>query len=91
MDKVTKVYGCFNNHYHGYAVEKCIEILDMLEVAKLEHGDIKKRIIRHNIQMRSSAYEAKLEEFGFGGSELGVEDLLLRLTDEVRLERGREI
>jgi len=41
MDKVTKVYGYFNNHYRSYAVENCIEIPEMLEVAKLEHGDIK--------------------------------------------------
>jgi len=24
------VYGFFNNHYHGYAVENCLQVLDML-------------------------------------------------------------
>ena len=29
-EKVKKVYGYFNNHYHGYAVENCLELLEML-------------------------------------------------------------
>ena len=36
-------------------------------------------------------HERKLEEFGFGVSEPGIENLILQLTDTRRLERGREI
>jgi len=90
-DKVEKIYGYFNNHYHGYAVENCIEILEMLGAAKPEQNKIKERIIRHNTEKRPLIYERKLAEFGFDVSESSLEGLLLKLTDSARLERGSEI
>ena len=90
-EKVSKTYGYFNNHYHGYAVENCIEILEMLDSSRPEHKRIKERVIRHNIKRRPLAYERKLEEFGFGVLELGVEDLLLQLSTKSRVERGSKI
>jgi uncharacterized protein YecE (DUF72 family) len=91
QDEVEKVYGYFNNHYHGYAVENCIEILEMLKVAKPEHERVKKRVIRHNLEKRPMMYERKLEDFGVTLPEESVEDLLLKLTDKGRLERGRKV
>jgi len=88
---VDKIYGYFNNHYHGYAVENCIEILEMLNAAKPEHSRIKERIIQHSARRKPLHYEKKLEEFGFGVPEPDIEDLILQLTDTRRLERGREI
>jgi len=90
-NRVDKVYGYFNNHYHGFAIENCIEILEMLNAAKPEHSKVKERIIRHNVRNRPMMYEMKLEEFGVQISELSVEDLLLRLTDRRRFKRGTEI
>lgn len=90
-DKVRKVYGYFNNHYHGYAPENCIEILEMLNQALPEQSRIKEKIIQHNLQKRPLAYDRKLEEFGLGLSDLDVRDLLLKMTDEARIERGSEI
>lgn len=29
-NKAKTVYGYFNNHYHGYAVENCLQVLEML-------------------------------------------------------------
>lgn len=31
--KVKEVYGYFNNHFHGYAVENCLQVLEMLGLA----------------------------------------------------------
>ena len=90
-EKVIKTYGYFNNHYHGYAVENCIEILEMLNASKPEHKPIKERVIRHNVKTRPMAYERKLEDFGFGVLELGVEDLLTQLSTKSRVERGSKI
>jgi len=90
-DKVRKVYGYFNNHYHGYAPENCIEILEMLNLAMPEQTRIKEKIIRHNLQKRPLVYDRKLEEFSLGLADLDVKDLLLKMTDESRIERGREI
>jgi len=90
-NEADKVYGYFNNHYHGFAVENCIEILEMFNAAKPEHQRIKEHIIRHNQPKRTVTHERKLEDFGFGASAPTVADLILRLTDEARLERGMEI
>jgi len=88
---VDKVYGYFNNHFHGYAVENCIEILEMLNAARPEHHGIKERVKRHNAERKPLVRESKLEEFGFGSPKQGIEGLLLQLTDKRRLERGIEI
>ena len=28
--KVNRIYGYFNNHFHGYAIENCLQVLEML-------------------------------------------------------------
>ena len=63
--KIDRIYGYFNNHYHGYAVENCIEILEMLNVAQPEHGRIKEKIIQHNIQRMATKHAKNLDDFGF--------------------------
>ena len=88
---VDRVYGYFNNHYHGYAVENCIEILEMLNSTKPEHRGVKERIIRHNLKKRPMMYDRSLEDFGISVQELNIEELLSRITDRGRLERGRKI
>ncbi len=89
--KVDKVYGYFNNHYHGYAAENCVEILEMLNAAKPEQTSIKEKIIEYNLKKRPLTYERKLEEYATPISELGVEDLLLKMTDKARLDRAKKI
>lgn len=89
--KVKKVYGYFNNHYHGYAAENCIEILEMLDAARPEQIKIKERIIHYNIEKRLLAYEPKLEEFTADISELSVEELLLKTTDKARTNRAKKM
>ena len=39
-----RVYGFFNNHFHGYAVENCLSILEMLGGLTPEQADAKRRI-----------------------------------------------
>ena len=90
-ERVDKIYGYFNNHYHGYAIENCIEILEMLNAAKPEHHQVKERIIRHNMQKRPERYEKRLDDFSVKTPELSIEDLLLHMSDKRRLERGRTI
>lgn len=89
--KVDKVYGYFNNHYHGYAAENCIEILEMLNAAKSEQTRVKEKIIQYNLKKRPLAYERKLEEYTLPFIELDLEDLLLKMTDKARLNRAKKI
>ncbi len=88
---VDRVYGYFNNHYHGYAVENCIEILEMLNASRPEHRGVKERIIRHNMEQRPLMYERTLEAVEVPLQDLGVEALLRKVTDRGRLGRGRRI
>ena len=80
--KVKKIYGYFNNHFHGYAVENCIEFMQMLNIAKPEHERIKRRIIEYNLY-------GKIENLDLAERE--VWQLLLKLTDLGRIRRGRSI
>jgi uncharacterized protein YecE (DUF72 family) len=89
--KVDKIYGYFNNHYHGYAAENCIEILEMLKAANPKQTRVKEKIIRYNLKKRPLAYERTLEEYTTPLSELGVEDLLLKMSDKARLDRAKKI
>ncbi|RLI52129.1 hypothetical protein DRO61_00510, partial [Candidatus Bathyarchaeota archaeon] len=45
--KVEKVYGYFNNHYHGYAPENCLEVLEMLGIITSEQNKIKQNIKKY--------------------------------------------
>jgi uncharacterized protein YecE (DUF72 family) len=42
--KVKRVYGYFNNHFHGYAVENCLQILEMLGVLTREQAEAKTNV-----------------------------------------------
>ncbi len=46
QESVNVVYGYFNNHYHGYAPENCLDILDMLGVATQLQKETRERIKR---------------------------------------------
>jgi len=83
--KVEKIYGYFNNHFHGYAVENCIEFMQMLNAAKPEHERIRRRIIEFNLFGEPKAYE----KLGTSGREIW--HLLLELTDLGRIRRGKSI
>jgi uncharacterized protein YecE (DUF72 family) len=42
--KTRMVYGYFNNHHHGYAVENCLQVLEMLGALIPEQAEAKKRV-----------------------------------------------
>ena len=84
--KAEKIYGYFNNHFHGYAIENCIEFMQMLNVAKPEHDKIKKRIIEYNLYGRTGRYGEDLS-----AATRDVWRLLLKLTDLGRIRRGSRI
>jgi uncharacterized protein YecE (DUF72 family) len=69
QEKVNKIYGYFNNHFHGYAVENCVEILEMMNAAKPEQRKAKEKIEQYNAQKKPLTREKTLDEFGFGFSK----------------------
>lgn len=44
---VDRVYGYFNNHFHGYAVENCLQVLEMLGKLTPRQREAKARIKAH--------------------------------------------
>jgi uncharacterized protein YecE (DUF72 family) len=51
--QVRRVYGYFNNHFHGYAPENCLDILEMLQTLKPEQVKAKERIRRKQVGLTS--------------------------------------
>jgi len=89
------VYGFFNNHYHGYAVENCLQVLDMLgELTEPQAKALKKvrkwlvdhppgsepRVVTHKLPLPSSTESGSSPE-----------EYLLKFTDKARIERAKTI
>jgi len=89
------VFGFFNNHYHGYAPENALQILEMLGVRDQEKARAAQRIAayrqqstREDVKLRSLT----LEDFGTDvPSDAQLNELLGRFMDPNRLERAKRI
>ncbi len=96
MKNVKTVYGYFNNHYHGYAVENCLQILEMLGPLTRSQSETKKHIEEFGVSglrvpseegvARLTAFMSKPE-----ADEVGLSDLLAKFIDKSRLDRARTI
>jgi len=87
--KVAKVYGYFNNHYHGHAVENCLQVLEMLGALTPEQTRAKKHVEAY-FEGRGQPREVELEAFIQRG-KMGLEDLLGYFVPGERLKRARDI
>jgi uncharacterized protein YecE (DUF72 family) len=56
-EQSPKVYGYFNNHFYGYAIENCVHILEMLGKATNAQVQIKHKIQQHNLKERPEYYQ----------------------------------
>jgi len=88
--KVKKMYGYFNNHYHGYAVENCLQIMEMLGVLTPEQLKAKNRIENY-FDKSKKAKEYTLEEFIEPKKKTDLDDLLRYHIDDKRLTRAKQI
>jgi uncharacterized protein YecE (DUF72 family) len=56
--KVKRIYGYFNNHFHGYAVENCLQVLEMLGGLTPEQEEAKKKVGEHfNPKIKKSSLD----------------------------------
>lgn len=46
-ENTRKTFGIFNNHFHGYAPENCLQIMDMLGIANTKQTKTLKRVQQH--------------------------------------------
>lgn len=98
LSRSEEVYGFFNNHYHGYAPENSLQMLEMLgvELTAAQRGAAR-RISEHRQGLIGTptgpVRRVTLDDFGpdpppAGG---GVELELMGLLDKGRLDRARRI
>jgi len=94
-EKCQNVYGFFNNHYHGYAVENCLQVMDMLgqltEQQSRALKKVQKWLTDHPPGAEPRARMRKLLATGAPEKRSDLEVRLLSFTDESRLERARGI
>jgi uncharacterized protein YecE (DUF72 family) len=58
--KAKTVYGYFNNHFHGYAVENCTQMLELLGLATSQQAEARKKVQKYlNEGVDSSRTKAK--------------------------------
>ena len=88
-DHVSKIYGYFNNHFHGYAVENCVEILEMLDAATTQQISIKTKIKNYNTT--KPTHSPTLTEFNTDHQADDIRLLLLQLSDQGRVTRGLQL
>jgi len=91
MSRKAEVYGFFNNHYHGYAPENCIDILEMLGIATHEQKEAKQHISDYwKGNVKGKVVAKTLNDFLVPEKE-DVKTLLLEHIDASRLARAKEI
>jgi uncharacterized protein YecE (DUF72 family) len=86
--KIKKVYGYFNNHFRGYAVRNCLQMLEGLGDLTPEQSHAKQKVENY-FKTVGALKETKLEPFV--APQMEIESLLLTFMDMGRLERAKGI
>jgi hypothetical protein len=87
--KVEKVYGYFNNHYHGYAVENCLQIMEMIGALEPRQAEAKSRIEDYRKSVAHTTFST-LEAFA-EPKDATLESLLNYFATPERLGRAEQI
>lgn len=87
--KAKTVYGYFNNHFHGYAVENCLQVAEMLDALTPQQAQAKQKVECYFKDI-ARLKESKLEAF-FNQPQPSIESLLSAFTDQGRIKRAEEI
>lgn len=94
--KSKKVYGYFNNHFHGYAVKNCLETMEILDIITAEQKAAKKNVDKHFETLSempkgerqpidlTAFMPEKIKEMGFDG-------LLSLFLPSYKVKRTKEI
>jgi uncharacterized protein YecE (DUF72 family) len=87
--KVGKVFGYFNNHYHGYAVENCLQVMEMIGNINAKQVEAKKRVEKY-MQSSAGAKNSTLESF-VEPRDMSFESLMHFFVPAERLRRAEQI
>ncbi len=90
-ENTKKVYGYFNNHFHGYAVQNCLRFLEMLELISPEQLEVKNRVEEY-LEMKKSIEEKVIPRAITPElKELSLEALIEIFTGKERFKRAKDI
>jgi len=87
--KVETVFGYLNNHYHGYAVENCLQVLEMLGAITPKQAEAKATVEKY-LKIPTKIKRPTLEAF-VEPQKMTFENLLNAFIDKPRLERAHRI
>jgi uncharacterized protein YecE (DUF72 family) len=90
-EKTERVYGYFNNHFHGYAPENCIQLLEMMGKATRLQRKVKTRIQDYIAGKQATLPVEKLPTSQEEAKKLSISQLLREFTDEGRISRAETI
>jgi uncharacterized protein YecE (DUF72 family) len=85
--KAKRVFGYFNNHFHGYAPENCLDVLKMLGISAPAQDEVRERIKKK----REGKENEGLTLERYVKRDVAVSEYLKNLMDEPRLKRAHEI
>jgi uncharacterized protein YecE (DUF72 family) len=89
--KTKKVYGYFNNHFHGYAPENCVQMLEKLGKATRLQTKVKKAIQDYIAGKQTKLPMDEAPQTPKEAEKLGLSQLLRKFTDAGRIDRAETI
>jgi uncharacterized protein YecE (DUF72 family) len=89
-EKAERVLGYFNNHFHGYAPENCLQITEMLGIVTPHGTAAKWRLTLHRSQTKKVASRT-LETWTGPIGEKRMEELLLKFSGPDVLAAAKSI
>lgn len=91
--KTKETYGMFNNHFHGYAPENCLKIMEMLGIATPQQVAVRRKITEYiDGTQKVGQTKPKIESsVGDAHPRAELDRLLMALIDPTRLKRARDI
>jgi len=87
--RAKKAYGYFNNHYHGYAVENCLQIMEMIGALEPKQLEAKNRIESFRKSSSQVSYST-LEAFA-APRDTSFDSLVSYFVPGERLKRADQI
>jgi hypothetical protein len=85
---VGEIYGYFNNHFHGYAVENCLQLLQLLGLLNEVQSAALQRVEEY---FRASGVRPEPQPTAKPAQDMNFEELLSVLISKQKLNRAREI
>ncbi len=93
--EAKSVFGYFNNHFHGYAPENCLQVLEMLGALDSEQRRAIARIRDYRRGIVRAAHgrvrTTTLEDFGGAPRERDITPVLRKLSTRPRIDRARRV